>query len=116
MEDKIVDAQESDDKGDVRLDLVRRAGDALERGDVAVTKRLLEQSIGGCPDSEVLYVNDQSARPPCFAPAAALALSRSPVGGTQEVVLLIVAALLALVGVAIVRHPFVRTVRAGDDR
>jgi hypothetical protein len=111
VEDKINDAQEAKDLSGVRMNLVRAAGDTLHLGDVATTKRLLEQSVGACPDADILYVSDQDAKPPCVAPAHSGVIDRRALGGTTEVVLLIVAGLLALAGVAIVRHPRVRSDR-----
>ena len=116
VDDKIHDAEDAEDQSEVRIDLVRQAGEALDRGDVATTKRLLEESVGGCPDNDVLDVADQSQRPPCVAPTHALALARRSVGGTSEVVLLIVAALFAIAGLGIIRHPFLRARHAGGDR
>jgi hypothetical protein len=108
VEDKVVDAQEAEDRSGVRLALVKRAGEALDRHDVPQTIRLLEQSIGACPDADLLYVNDAPSRPPCAAPAHAFAIDRRAVGGTSEVVLLAVAAAVAILGIAVIRHPFVR--------
>jgi hypothetical protein len=116
VDDKIRDAQDAKDRSGVKMDLVRQAGGALVRGDVAATKRLLEQSVGACPDSDILYVNDQSEKPPCVAPTQALALARHSVGGTSEVVLLIVAGAFALAGFAIIRQPRLRVHRAGGVR
>ena len=108
VEDKIIDAQEATDKSDVDIALVKQAGEALARGDIAATKRLLEQSLGECPDADVLFVSDQSPKPPCVAPAHALAVARKSVGGTSEVIILIIAALLAIAGLVVLRNPFVR--------
>jgi hypothetical protein len=113
VEDKIADAQESEDQSGVKIALVKEAGEALERRDVAATKRLLEQSIGECPDADVLYVSDQPVRPPCVVSVHELAVSRRSVGGTSEVVLLVIAAVLSLAGVTVIRHPFVRKGRGG---
>jgi hypothetical protein len=113
VEDKIHDAQEATDQRHVDLQLVKQAGDALATGDIPTTKSLLEASIGGCPDDDVLYVSDQSPRPPCVAPAHALAVSRSSIGGTSEVIILILAGVLAIGGFAVIRHPFVRGHRRG---
>jgi hypothetical protein len=106
--DKIHDAQDATDQRDVKMNLVKQADVALEKGDVATTKRLLEESIGECPDNDVLYVSDQSPKPPCVAPAHALAVSRRAVGGTGEILILIIAAALFLVGLIVIRHPYVR--------
>jgi hypothetical protein len=106
--DKIHDAEDATDQRHVKMDLVKRAGTALENDDVATTKRLSEASIGECPDSDILYVNDQSPKPPCVAPAHALAVSRKAVGGTSEVVTLIIAVILVLAGMLVIRHPYVR--------
>jgi hypothetical protein len=108
VDDKIHDAEVATDKADVKLALVQQAKAALERGDVAATKSLLEQSIGECPDPDVLYVSDQSPKPPCIAPAHSLAVARKAVGGASEIVILIIAAALALGGIVVIRHPFVR--------
>ncbi len=108
VDDKIHDAEVAGDKSGVQIALVQQAKAALDRGDVAATKRFLEQAIGECPDSDVLYVSDQSPKPPCIAPAHALAVARKAVGGTSEIVILIIAAGLALAGIAVISHPFVR--------
>lgn len=108
VEDKINDAMNAKDQKEVRVALLRPALTALGRGDVAVTKRLLEQAVGACPDADILYITDQRARPPCVAPAHAVTIARRSVGGTSEVVILVVAAVLLLAGVAIIRHPRVR--------
>jgi hypothetical protein len=109
VEDKILDAQKAEDKSGVDIALVKQAGEALARGDMALTKRLLEKSLGECPDPDVLYVSDQPPKPPCIAPAHSLAEPRRSVGGTSEVIILIIAAVLAVAGLAVIRHPFVRT-------
>src|SRR5438046_1656776 len=62
VDDKIRDAQEAEDPSGVKVDLVRQARAALVRGDIAGTKRLLERSVGACPDSDILYVSDQSEK------------------------------------------------------
>lgn len=111
VDDKIRDAQKASDQRGVRADLVRAAGKALGRGDVVATKRLLEQAVGTCPDPDILYVSDQRARPPCLVPAHTRAVPRRSIGGTSEVVILIVAAVLALAGFAIIRHPHVSAQR-----
>ena len=116
VEDKVNDAQEAKDPSGVRLNLVRAAGDALHRGDVVATKRLLEQAVGACPDEDILYVSDQNAKPPCVAPAHSGVIDRRAVGGTSEIVLLVVAGLFALAGVAIVRYPRVRTSQGAASR
>jgi hypothetical protein len=108
--DKIHDAQDAMDQSDVKMDLVKQAGAALDKGDVVTTKRLLEASIGECPDNDVLYVSDQSPKPPCVAPAHALAVSRTAVGGTSEVLIVIIAVILFVAGLLVIRHPFVRRV------
>ena len=105
VEDKIIDAQAAVDKSGVDIALVKRAGEALARDDVPATKRLLEESLGECPDADVLFVSDQSPKPPCVAPAHALAVARKPIGGTSEVVILVIAALLAVAGLIVVRNP-----------
>jgi|GEM_PF-3793044 hypothetical protein len=105
VDDKIIDAQKAKDASGVKMALVRQAGLALERGDVTGTKRLLEQSVGACPDNDILNVSDQSPKPPCVAPAHSLALARRSVGGTSEIVLLIVAGIFGLSGAVIIRHP-----------
>lgn len=107
-DDKIHDALDATDQAEVKVALVRQAAEALDKGDVARTQRLLESSIGECPDSDVLYVADQSPKPPCVAPVHALAVSRKSIGGTSEAIILAVAALLVIAGVLVIRHPFVR--------
>lgn len=116
VDDKIIDAQKAKDPSGVKMTLVRQAGTALERGDIAETKRLLEQSVGACPDNDILNVSDQSPKPPCVPPAHSLALARHSVGGTSELVLLILAGVLALAGLAIIRLPHLRARRAGSTR
>ncbi len=109
VDDKVRDALAAEDQSGVQASFVRSAGSALARGDIAATRRLLEQAVGACPDADILYVADQRARPPCVAPAHAFTLSRRSVGGTSEVVILVIAGILAVGGVAIIRHPRVRT-------
>ena len=116
VDDKIIDAQKATDPSGVKIDLVRQAERSLERGDIAAAKRLLEQSVGACPDNDILNVSDQSPKPPCVPPAHSLALARRSVGGTSEIVLLILAGVLALAGLAIVRLPHLRAGRAGSTR
>jgi hypothetical protein len=116
VDNKIRDAQEAKDPSGVKMDLVRQARAALVRGDIAGTKRLLEQSVGACPDKDILYVTDQPEKPPCVAPAHALALARRSVGGTSEVVLLILAGVFALAGAVIIRQPHLRLHRTGGVR
>jgi hypothetical protein len=106
--DRIHDAEVATDQSDVKMNLVKQADAALEKGDVVTTKRLLEKSIGECPDNDILYVSDQSPKPPCVAPAHALAVSRKAVGGTSEVVILIIALIALVAGLLVIRHPFVR--------
>ena len=108
VEDKIIDAQAATDKSGVDIALVKQAAAALARGDVAATKRLLERSLGECPDADVLFVSDQSPKPPCVAPAHALEVARQSVGGTSEVIILVIAALLAIAGLVVVRNPLGR--------
>ena len=108
VDDKIHDALDAKDQRDVDVALVTQAGEALDAGEVASAKALLERSIGECPDNDVLFVSDQSPTPPCVAPRHALAVARRSIGGTGEVVVLIIAALLVLAGVAVIRHPYVR--------
>jgi hypothetical protein len=108
VDDKIHDAEDAMDQSDVKMNLVKQAGQALDKGDVVATKRLLEESIGECPDNDILYVSDQSPKPPCVAPAHALAVSRKSVGGTSEVVILLIAGVLLLAGILVIRHPYVR--------
>jgi hypothetical protein len=112
VEDKIADAQDAKDQSGVDLAVVKQAGEALDRGDVAQTKALLERSVGECPDADILYVNDQPEKPPCIVSAHELSQPRRAVGGTSEVVILIVAAALALVGILIITHPYVRRRRS----
>lgn len=108
VEDKINDALAAKDQQAVRVKLLRPALGALGRGQVAATQRLLEQAVGACPDADILYVSDQRARPPCVAPAHAVAVADRSVGGASEVAILVIAAGLFLVGWAIIRHPKVR--------
>jgi hypothetical protein len=112
--DKILDAQEAKDASGVTMALVRQAGTALERGDITATKQLLEQSVGACPDNDILNVSDQPQKPPCVPPPHSLAIGRRSVGGTSEIVLLIIAGVLALAGLAIIRQPHLRSRRAGS--
>jgi hypothetical protein len=49
IEDKIVDATEADDQEGVDIDLVERAKDALDAGDLHRARALLEASIGARP-------------------------------------------------------------------
>ena len=46
IEDKVADAQESDDTDGVDVGLVKQAGAALDEGDMDATMLLLERSIG----------------------------------------------------------------------
>ena len=108
VEDKIADAQEAENKSGVDLALVEQAGEALDRGDVARAKTLLERSVGECPDADILYVSDQPDAPPCTVSAHELSQTRKAVGGTSEIAILVVAATLAFVGIVIIRHPYVR--------
>ena len=110
--DKIADAQAAEDQSGVDIALVKQAGEVLDRGDVAKAKALLERSVGVCPDADILYVSDQAAKPPCTVSVHELSQPRKAVGGTSEVVILVVAGILALLGVLTVTHPYVR--RAGS--
>lgn len=66
IEDKIVDAQEAPDQDGVDLDLVRRAQESFEEGDMHETRALLERSIGAQPHTgaqEPLPVRETRGRP-----------------------------------------------------
>ena len=108
VEDKIADAQEAEDQEGVDIALVKQAGEALDRGDIAQTRALLERSVGECPDADILYVSDQPEKPPCTVSAHELTQPRKAVGGTSEIVILVVAAILAAIGMLITTHPYVR--------
>jgi hypothetical protein len=107
--DKVGDALESNDTRGVLLDLVTQAQDALtaEKSDDALT--LLERSIGACPGAPVIEPQDAPRTPPslsspCPSVAHIQALDRTPVGGTQEPVLIAVGAVLILAGLGLARR------------
>jgi hypothetical protein len=107
--DKVGDALESNDTRGVLLDLVTQAQDALtaEKSDDALT--LLERSIGACPGAPVIEPQNAPRTPPslsspCPSVAHIQALDRTPVGGTQEPVLIAVGAVLILVGLGLARR------------
>lgn len=105
--DKLQEALDASDQQGVRRERLVAAGQALERGDIRGTKEQLEAAVGECPDADILYVSRQPARPPCTVASSALVHPRRAIGGTAEVVILVIAAGLALAGVAIVRHRYV---------
>lgn len=63
IEDKVADAQEVEDREEVDVALVRRAGEAYEAGDLHEARTLLERSIGARPHlgaTEVATVGEVS--------------------------------------------------------
>lgn len=111
IEDKIGDAIESEDTDGVDIARVKEAQAAFEEGDMTQTELLLERAVGTCPGQPV--VNPQGIRSPepitspCPAPAHLTALDRVPVGGTDRVVLLALAALAIVLGLFLVRRTHV---------
>lgn len=104
--DKVGDALESSDPRGVLLDLVSQAKDALEAGKSGDALTLLERSIGACPGAPVIEPQDAPRTPPplsspCPSVAHIQALSRSPIGGTAEPVLIAVGAVLILGGLGL---------------
>jgi hypothetical protein len=108
VEDKINDALNSTEPGDVNLDLVRRARDTLAAGDLEQTTLLLEQAIGACPGAPVLYIpagpREPAAAAPCPTPVYVRGVASRSLGGTAEPVLLVVAVLFAVAGGVVLRR------------
>lgn len=108
VEDKINDALDSTEPGDVNLDLVRRARDTLATGDLEQTTLLLEQAIGACPGAPVLYIPPGPRKPaaaePCPTPVYVRGVASRSLGGTAEPVLLVAAVLLAVAGGVVLRR------------
>lgn len=77
IEDKVVDAQAAEDTSGVDLALVRRAQAALEDGDMARTRVLLQQSIGAGADLEGSHM-----RPILQVPPGAVTVSLATGGET----------------------------------
>jgi hypothetical protein len=108
--DKVKDALESNDTRGVLLDMVQQAKDALDAGRIDDALTLLERSIAVCPGAPVIEPQNAPRTPPpltspCPSPAAhLLPLDRSPVGGTEEPVLLAVGAVLILAGLGLARR------------
>jgi hypothetical protein len=107
--DKVGDALESEDASGVLLDLVQQAQDALDAGQIDEALILLERSIGACPGAPVIEPQDAPRTPPslsspCPSVAHILPLDRSPVGGTEEPVLIAVGAVLILTGLGLARR------------
>ncbi len=106
--DKVGDALESNDTRGVLLDLVQQAKDALDAGRNEDALTLLERSIGACPGAPVIEPQNAPRTPPpltspCPSVAHLQALDRTPVGGAEEPVLLVVSAVLILAGLALAR-------------
>lgn len=109
IEDKIMDAQESDDTDGVDVALVKQAGAALDEGDMDTTMLLLERSIGLQPGAKMTDPtsgllspapappSQQSAGSPLLAEAA----NRSSTAAT--VWLLVLAAVAIVLGALAVR-------------
>ena len=107
--DKVVDALESEDPRGVQLELVQQAKDALDAGQNDDALFLLERSIGACPGAPVIEPQDAPRTPPplsspCPSVAHIQVLDRTPVGGTQEPVLIAVGAVLVLAGLGLARR------------
>ncbi len=107
--DKVGDALESNDTRGVLLDLVSEAKDALVAGKTDDALTLLERSIGACPGAPVIEPQDAPRAPPslsspCPSVAHIQVLDRTPVGGTEEPVLIAVGAVLILAGLGLVRR------------
>lgn len=107
--DKVGDALESNDTRGVVLDLVTEAKDALDAGNPDDALTLLERSIGVCPGAPVIEPQDAPRTPPplsspCPSLAHIQALSRSPIGGAAEPVLIAVGAVLILGGLGLARR------------
>ena len=107
--DKVHDALDSNDTNGVDVGLVKQASDALDGKDLNGALLLLERSIGACPGAPVLNATSPPLSPqplssPCPNPRSLRGLPRSAVGGTQEPVLLVLAGVMILGGLALVRR------------
>jgi hypothetical protein len=110
IEDKIGDAQESDDTDGVDVDVVAKAGDALDEGDLDTTLLLLERSIGvqpgqmmtdptsGLPSAAPLPPSELGAGSPLLAEAG------NTVSISAATWLLILAVVSIAVGLHVVRR------------
>ena len=110
IEDKIVDAQESEDTDGVDIGLVEEAGAAFENGDLDTTLLLLEQSIGVGPGEMMTDPTSGAASPAPVPPSQEapdsplLAAGAHRVFGVQEAGLLVLAVVSMSVGVVLVRR------------
>lgn len=87
IEDKIVDATESDDQEGVDIALVRRANDALDAGDLHRVRALLEVAIGARPhlsSALPLDVREAPAAPGSGTAGLNLATGDDPGGGLAD--------------------------------
>jgi len=87
IEDKIVDATESDDQEGVDIALVRRAKDALDAGNLHRARALLEVAIGARPhlsSALPLDVGKAPAAPGSGTAALNLATGDDPGGGLAD--------------------------------
>lgn len=91
----ISDALADDETEGVDLDVVRQAQAALEAGDLSKTELLLEQAVGTGATPLVS---------PAPVPAHIREIDSSPVGGTQAVLLLGAALVVAVAGATVVRR------------
>lgn len=115
IEDKIHDALEAEDTRGVDLELVERADEALEAGDLHEAQDLLESSIGAAPHEVVESPNPEPGEPAPEPEEEEAAAEPSPVlhetaleGSDQDLsggpVLFAAALVLGLVGLVIVRR------------
>jgi len=107
--DKVHDALDSNDQNGVDGALVKQAYAALNRKDLSGALLLLERSIGACPGAPVLnpVAPPRSPAPlasPCPNPQHLEGLSRSAVGGAQEMVFLVLAFVMIVTGLLLVRR------------
>jgi len=100
--DHVKDSLEAEDKSGVNLDLVKQARDALDANDMDRALVLLEESVGACPAEQAppqagAWTPPASTKP-CTVPVHITALPSTPVGGTEEGVIVALGALAILGG------------------
>ena len=109
IEDKINDALEAEDKEGVNLALVRQAKDALESNDMMKVRDLLESAIGARPDLSGTDVRPILNVPLATGEETGTRVVTDELPGRQgltrtDVLLLVLAGLVAVAGLALSRR------------
>lgn len=100
--DHVGDALMADDTSGVNLDLVKQAKAALDANDLDRAEVLLEESVGACPAEQAAPPAGAWTPPastkPCTVPPHIKTLASTPLGGTEEGVIVALGALAILGG------------------